>query len=243
METGKNMQDKLYNMLMQKDEITWQSIIYDLIRSGEMDPWNIDISLLTKKYLETLKTLKESHFLISGKVVLAAAILLKIKSDRLITEKIANFDSQLFSQGEIEDLDNFGENVERIRLLENPKLTIKTPLARKRKVSLNDLMGALQRALEVDQRRTLKRIREEEHLAKVKIPEKKVNISILIKDLYSRMLDFFSKKPTLTFSELVPSDRKEDKIMTFVPMLHLVNHGKIDVDQKEHFGEINIIKL
>lgn len=228
---------------MQKDEITWQSIIYDLIRSGEMDPWNIDISLLTKKYLETLKTLKEAHFLISGKVVLAAAILLKIKSDRLITEKIANFDSQLFSQGEIEDMDNFEDNVERIKLLENPKLTIKTPLARKRKVSLNDLMGALQRALEVDQRRTLKRIREEEHLAKVKIPEKKVDISVLIKDLYSMILDFFSRKSTLTFSELVPSGRREDKITTFIPMLHLVNNGKIDIEQKEHFGEINIIKL
>ena len=75
------MQDRIYNMLMQKDEITWQSIIYDLVRTGEMDPWDIDISVLSKRYLETLKTLKEAHFLISGKIVLAAAILLKIKSD------------------------------------------------------------------------------------------------------------------------------------------------------------------
>ena len=239
----KIMQDRLYNLLMQKDEITWQSIIYDLVRTGEMDPWDIDVSVLSKRYLETLKTLKEAHFLISGKVVLAAAILLRIKSDKLVTEKIANLDSQLFSQGEIEDLDNFEDNIERIKLLGNPRLTIKTPLARKRKVSLNDLMGALQRALEVDQRRTLKRLREEEHLSKVKIPEKKVDISVLIKELYTKISDLFSKKPTLTFSELVPGGRREDKIITFIPMLHLVNHGKIDIEQKEHFGEIDIIKL
>ncbi|MBS3163791.1 segregation/condensation protein A [Candidatus Woesearchaeota archaeon] len=113
------MQDRLYNLLMQKDEITWQSIIYDLVRTGEMDPWDIDVSVLSKRYLETLKTLKEAHFLISGKVVLAAAILLRIKSDKLVTEKIANLDSQLFSQGEIEDLDNFEDNIERIKLLGN----------------------------------------------------------------------------------------------------------------------------
>ncbi|MBU0929666.1 MAG: segregation/condensation protein A [Nanoarchaeota archaeon] len=237
------MQDKIYNMLMQKDEITWQSIIYDLIRSGEMNPWDIDISILSKRYLETLKTLKEAHFLISGKVVLAAAILLKIKSEKLLTENIANLDQHLFSQGETEEFSDFEDNIEKLRLLENPKLTVKTPLTRKRKVSMNDLMGALQRALEVDQRRTMKRLREEEHLSKVKIPERKIDISSLIKNLYDKILDFFNKKSTLTFSELVASERKEDKIMTFIPMLHLVNKGKIDIDQKEHFGEIDIIKL
>jgi len=230
-------------MLMQKDEITWQSIIYDLIRSGEMNPWDIDISILSKRYLETLKTLKEAHFLISGKVVLAAAILLKIKSEKLLTENIANLDQHLFSQGETEEFSDFEDNIEKLRLLENPKLTVKTPLTRKRKVSMNDLMGALQRALEVDQRRTMKRLREEEHLSKVKIPERKIDISSLIKNLYDKILDFFNKKSTLTFSELVASERKEDKIMTFIPMLHLVNKGKIDIDQKEHFGEIDIIKL
>lgn len=237
------MQDRIYNMLMQKDEITWQSIIHDLVRSGEMNPWDIDISLLSKRYLETLKTLKEAHFLISGKVILAAALLLRIKSDKLLTENIANLDQHLFSQGETEEFSDFNENLEKIKLLENPKLTVKTPLTRKRKVSINDLMGALQRALEVDQRRTMKRLREEEHLSKVKIPERKIDITLLIKNVYDKILDFFNKKPTLTFSELVASERKEDKIMTFIPMLHLVNHGKIDVEQKEHFGEINIIKL
>lgn len=236
------MQDRIYNILMQKDEITWQTIIRDLVRTGEMDPWDIDISILSKRYLETLKTLKEEHFLISGKVVLAAAILLKIKSEKLLTENIANWDNQLFSQGETEEFNEFEENVENIKLLENPKLIINTPLARKRKVSLNDLMHALQRALEVDTRRTMKKLRETEHLAKVKIPEKGVDISELIKNLYDRILDFFSKKPTLTFSELIPSQKKEDKIMTFIPMLQLVNKGKIDIDQKEHFGEIYISK-
>ncbi len=239
------MQDKIYNLLLDKDEITWQAILYDLVRSGEMDPWDIDISLLTRKYLDTLKDLKESNFLISGKVVLAAAILLKIKSERLLNEKIALFDKQLFysEEEEFSELNEFEEEAQRIQMLENPKLVMKTPLARKKRVSLNDLVGALQKALEVDQRRSLRKMREREHVERVKIPEKKIDITSLIKNLYENILNMFKKKEIISFGELMTSDRKEDKILTFIPLLHLVNQGKIDINQEEHFGEIYISKL
>ena len=234
------MQDKLYNILMQKDEITWQSLIYELVKTKQMDPWDIDVSLLAQRYLQALKKLKEANFFISGKVILAAAILLKIKSDKLLTENIANLDSQLFSKGEIEDL-AFEESIERIKLIENPRLTIKTPLARKRKVMLQDLMLALNKALEVDKRRTLRKIREAEAIAKLEIPEKKIDITSLIRDTYQKIIDFFTrKKEKLTFTQLVSSDRKEDKILTFVPLLHLDTQGKIDLQQQQHFGEIEI---
>ena len=39
-------QDRILNLLMQKDEITWQTILNDLIKSGEINPWDIDISIL-----------------------------------------------------------------------------------------------------------------------------------------------------------------------------------------------------
>ena len=44
----------------------------------------------------------------------------------------------------------------------------------------------------------------------------------------------------MLFSELIDSDRKEDKIATFVPLLHLTTQEKIDLYQKEHFGDIEI---
>jgi len=239
------MQDRLYNILLQKDEITWQSLIYELVRTGQMDPWDIDISLLAQRYIITLKDLKETNFFISGKVILAAAILLKIKSDKLLTEKIANFDEQLFGKEAIEELEDLGfnEQLDRIKLFENPKLTIKTPLTRKRKVSLQDLMGALQKALEIDKRRTMRKLREKEVISAMKIPEKKIDITQLIKDVYERVRNFFSSKKgdVLTFTALVNSDKKEDKISTFIPLLHLDNQEKINLIQEKQFGEINIL--
>jgi segregation and condensation protein A len=239
------MQERLYNILLQKDEITWQSLIYELVRTGQMDPWNIDVSLLAQRYIKTLKELQETNFFISGKVILAAAILLKIKSDKLLTEKLASFDEQLFGKEEIEELQDldFNEQLDRIKLFENPKLTIKTPLARKRKVSLHDLMGALKKALEIDKRRTIRKIREKEAVAHLKIPEKKIDLSKLIKEIYEKIKNFFvfKKGEVLTFKALVNSEKKEDKIMTFVPLLHLDNQEKINLIQEKPFGEINIL--
>jgi len=225
-------------MLMQKDEITWQNIIYGLVKSEEMNPWDVDVSLLAKKYLETIKSLKETNFLVSGKMVLASAILLKIKSDKLVSHNIAEFDNLLFSSDEeLEDVEEYLDNGKTID--EVPELVLKTPQPRKRKVSLNDLVGALQNALDFNEKRKIKK-EGEVILEKPSIPVKKIDISLLIKDLYERIKDFFMRSEKLTFSRLVSSDRREDKILTFIPLLHLSNQNKVDLEQKEHFGDIDI---
>lgn len=235
------MQDKLYNMLLQEDEITWQTIIYDLVKSEEMDPWDIDISSLAKKYLETVKKLKEMNFAISGKIVLASAILLKLKTRQLVEEDLARFENIINPP---EELDNeiYGD-VDLENLEENQIIVIpKTPQPRRRKVSVNDLVTALQKALEVNKRRVFRHMDDLRAIPRVEVPEKKIDITEVLKDLYSRIISFFKaggKK--LTFEEFVNSPRREDRIATFVPLLHLDTQRKIDLVQKEHFGEIEIL--
>jgi len=234
-----NSHDKLFNLLFEQDEVTWQSIMQELVKSEEMNPWDINISLFTKKYIETIKKLKELDFRISGKMLLAAAILLKIKSNKLVGEDIEYLD-KLISEQEDELLD-FEEELEPRKQEDIPKNLIpRTPQPRKRKVSIYDLMGALERALEVKRRRVLKSIPP----LNVEIPEKKRDISSVIKEIYGRIKVFFweHRKDRLTFSKLVPEDAtKEDKIFTFVPLLHLTNQRKIDIFQQQHFGEIDVI--
>jgi len=231
------MQEKLYNILMQKDEITWQTIIYDLVRTGEMDPWDIDISILSQRYTETIKTLQGHNFFLSGKVLLASAILLKLKSERLITEYIARLDNQLFPPEEF--LEESGDN-KKIVFDANPRLTIKTPQARKKKVSINDLISALEKAMEVNQRRIIKRAELERIPDNLIIPEKGININQLIKELYNKIINIFKKQQTLTFTQLVGNGNKEEKIRTFIPLLHLDTQEKINLNQEKAFEEINI---
>ena len=232
------MQDKLFNMLIQKDDITWKTIIYDLIRTEEMNPWDIDISLLVSKYLEIVRKFQETNFFISGKVLLAAALLLKIKSDKLVDEDIAGFDSMIFQ--EEEDFGELEDYIESPRGSYNfPKLAIKTPQTRKRRVNIRDLISALEKALEVDKKRALRKIASERFLFP-NIPEKKIDISELIKGLLEKIRSFFNKEETVTFNMVVGSDKREDRIQTFVPLLHLATQEKIDLDQKEHLGDIYI---
>src|SRR3989338_394945 len=233
------MQDRIFEMLLKEDEITWQTILYDLIKTEEMDPWDIDISILARKYIDTIKKLQEMNFAISGKIILASAILLKIKSQKLVEEDIARFEAIINPPEEEfipEGLDN-----ESLEALEENKIVIipKMPQPRRRKVSLQDLVGALQKALKVEQRRI---IRKEYDLdvPEVIVPEKKVNINELIDNIYNKILNFFKTENSLTFSKLAGSERREDRIATFVPLLHLDHQRKIDLLQDEHFGEIGI---
>ena len=51
MENVQSSSDIIYDILMQKDELTWQTLIQDLVKSEQMNPWDIDLSLFSQKYL------------------------------------------------------------------------------------------------------------------------------------------------------------------------------------------------
>ncbi len=231
--------DKILELLIDKDEITWQTIIYDLVKSEEMNPWDINVSLLTQRYMETIKKLKELDFRVSGKVLLAAAILLKIKSNRLIGEDLNQLDRLFASEDAEEEL--YEEEAEQPHLDEKPELIPRVPQPRKRKISVYDLVNALEKALEVKKRRVMHSIPP----TNINIPTKTRDITTVIKDVYGRIKLFFAKnsKGKLTFSQLIPSDSKEDKVYTFIPLLHLATppKRKIDLEQYRHFGEIDVM--
>jgi segregation and condensation protein A len=240
----KDSNDQIFSILFENDEITWQQMIYDLVSSEKMDPWDVDVSMLAAKFLDRLKELKQMDLKISGKVLLAAAILLRVKSTRFMEDDIGALDA-LISSASSEDDGLFeelieGEDGQPISLEGRPKIFPRTPQPRKRKVSVFDLVNALEKALEVYKRRPAKLdIRPD-----VKAPEKPRDISLVIKDVYVRITAFFNKKgekpPRLTFNLLLPKDTKEDKILTFVPLLHLDFQRKIDLNQDQHFGEIYV---
>src|SRR3989344_2784638 len=235
------MHDRIYDLLIKQDEITWQNIILELIKTEQMNPWDVDISLLAKKYLETVRKLQEANFFVSGKVLLASALLLRIKSDKLISEDIPNFDRVLFPPSE--QVSEEFEEIEEFRdIIEIPKLAIKTPQTRKRKVSVNDLLLALHKALETSHKKVMKKM-EERNYEHPEIPQKKIDITELIDNVYEKLLAYFESRQKVTFSRLVQSEKREDKILTFVPLLHLDNQLKINLEQKEHFGEIDIYKI
>ena len=236
------MQDQIWDLIFEQEEVSWKTILYDLVKSEQMNPWDINISLLTKKYIELVRKMQEHDLKVSGKIILAAAIMLKLKSSHLIDHDIFNLDKLLNQTDEALDdemLDDFEEALlSRHKDKQQFQLIPRQPQPRSRKVSIHDLVDALQRAME-SKKRTLAKQRP----VKYQLPKRKVDIMEIISDVYHKLMYYTKKKEAkkITFTQLLPNNAsKEDKIYTFLPILHLETQRRIETSQKVPFDEIQI---
>lgn len=230
-------QEQLYDILTSK-EPSWQAIIYELIHTEQLDPWDVDIALLANRYLQKIKELEEANFFISSKVLLAASLLLRIKSEILLNQYIKSLDEILFGKKEEKK-----QVLEKIEIDENelPELFPRTPLPRFKQVTLQELMSALNQAISTESRRIKREIsiKQAERLSQVDVPKSRVNIRDRIRQIYAKIIVFFSKKPEtrLGFTELVGKG-KEERLAAFLPILHLDSQQKVWLEQEKHFDEI-----
>ena len=244
----KTSKENVYDIIFKEEDVTWQSMIYELARAGKINPWDIDVSELAKEYLQILLKLKEMNFQLSGKVVLAAAILLKLKSDRLgLAQLLAltteNEDEPCSDEYDFEnellDQENSDEEEKHFK---KANLQPRIPGVRKRKVTLFELVSALKTAIDVDTRRRTRISQYHKDLPEQIKHIQKTDILERINQVYRQLVEFIKhlNKKTAQFTDIIPSKEKQDIIRTFVPLLHLANQRKIKIIQKEHFGNIYI---
>lgn len=228
------------DLLLNQDEISWKAILYDLVKTEQMNPWDVDISLLTQKFIQVIKEMQEHEFKISGKVLLAAAVLLKIKATYLIDNDISKLD-QLINQTNELDEDEIIDEMESRQKKDKQgyHLIPRNPQPRNRKVSIHDLVEALQQAM-ISKRKILAKQKP------TKFPynfDRKFDIMEVIKDLYHKITYYTrkDKKDTLTFTMLLPPNAgKYEKAHTFLPLLHLEHQQKVETEQRKPFDEIYI---
>jgi len=116
---------------------------------------------------------------------------------------------------------------------------IKTPAERKRKITIKELMKALEQALDIDYKREIKK-RDYAVFRNAELPKNIIDISEVIKSIYNKIISFFKRNEEVTFTKLIPSEKKEDKLYTFLPLIFLESEGKIQLEQEIPFGEIKI---
>lgn len=233
-------QDQIHDLLFNR-EVGWQEIIYDLINTEQLDPWNINILLLSDKYLEKVRAFEEADFFVSGKVLLAAALLLRIKSEILLNKYIKSIDEILFGKKETVP----ARVLERIELDELiPELIPKSPLPRFKKVTLQELMLALDKAIVTENRRIKKEIVNKNALRETafSLPQRKFSIGNKIKEIYSNLTKHFKedeKRKRISFEKFVEGT-KEDRLVLFSPLLHLDHQKKIWLEQENHLEDFYI---
>jgi segregation and condensation protein A len=240
-EGNKINHDQFYDLIT-GEEVSWQAIIYDLIKTEQLDPWDIDLAVLAEKYMEIIQQLEEANFFISSKVLLACALLLRLKSEILNNDYIKNLDEAMYGKK-----DEKKYVLERIELDEDelPILVPRTPMPRFKKVTLKELMSALNKAIETEGRRIRKDIRSkqaEKAILSVFPKETRVPLKNRIAEIMELINKHFKEleKKEITFNELAPTRKK--KLETFLPLLHLDTHEKVFLRQDNPFEEV-IIKL
>lgn len=249
-------EDKIYNVALNKDEINWKSFLYELIYKEGLNPWDIDLAVLTKKYLDALKDLKNIDFDISGKFLTIAVFLLKTKAESLVETDLRGFDREveLFKNSEnnleqdFEDLEELEQEFEAVEKKKKEKYALKfrNPIARKRKVNIFDLIKTLEKTFEQSNKRRanfLQRGGDVKYSGPL-YEKKPKDLKTLIEDLFDLITcELQGKSAHVTFSKISEGiDYKMGILEKFIPLLHLRNQNKVNLDQEEHFGEIKIHK-
>jgi len=226
--------------LISGNELGWQVIIYDLIKTEQLDPWDIDLGTLADRYIETIQLMEDADFFVSSKILLACSLLLRLKSEILINSYIQDLNNALYGRKEDKRTE-----IEKILINEDelPTLVPRTPMARHKKVTLEELMNALNHAIKTENRRIKREIkgRQAEKSALVVIPNGEfIPLKVRVKSIFGIVEHHIINQGNehIKFHELAPS--KEEQLAHFVPMLHLSNDGKIFLRQLKHFDEIHM---
>lgn len=233
-------QEQIHDILFSR-EIGWQEIIYDLINTEQLDPWDININVLAEKYLARIEKLEEADFFISSKVLFAAALLLRIKSEIILNKYIRSIDDILFGRKDKDE----PRALERIDLDETiPELMPRSPVPRFRRVTLQELISSLNKAIITENRRIKKEITNKNALfeSSFSLPKRKGSITEKIREIYDKIIAHLAeddKRHKVSFTDFV-GDNKEERLVTFSPLLHLENQKKIWLEQEKPFDEFHI---
>lgn len=143
-------------------------ILVSMAKSGKVDPWNIDIVDITDKYLAQLFQMKAQNLRLTGRTLLFAAVLLKLKSNILEGIDVLDFEDQVEDDFDYTDEYNeFGESENEyiarnnvVSLDEVLERRTSVRLNRSRVVTLKDLIRQLQFYEELERKRSLKNAHE-----------------------------------------------------------------------------------
>ncbi len=221
-------------------------ILVEMVKRGETDPWNIDVVEVADKFLQELEKAKKLDLRISGRVLLYAAILLRIKAEAL-TNEVLKTDEEL-----VPDEVDFGEffcaedsaGIEHVeednKVVEDEVISyLLTPHRKIRRfTTLKDLIDELKRAEEVHRRKKRRKKREERSEVKaiLETPHEE-NIEDTIAIVEEELKKLFSREHVLYFWEVVKGKNREDILSYYLSVLHLAFRQKLEVEQKRIYED------
>lgn len=211
-------------------EPSWEDVIVKIIAEEQMEPWNIDLIRLADNFLSYLKKMEQLDLRVPARFILIAAILLRMKSDILAPkpERILIPESNQ-------------EEDKMLRLLANvPPLQPPVKRIPLRNVTMDELITALRKAFEVKERREDRQRRTRQRIEEAIPIHQEEDITERIDKLLNNILNALTEIDKIEFSRLVKNWKREQIVEALIPLLHLSQEGKINLEQQELFKEIYV---
>ncbi|RQD82676.1 MAG: segregation/condensation protein A [Methanocalculus sp. MSAO_Arc2] len=229
-------------------------ILVRMAEQGEIDPWNIDIVLVTDRFLDELERRRELDLRISGRTLLYASILLRMKSDALI-ERLPDpegdetgeelDDDVLFFEGGSGE----GPHPGPIEALEREiQRRIRRKEYRTRPVTLYELITRLKLAEKEERRRQKRRhlpfddddlLTIAEDVIGIAHDEEFQEISTMI---YSTLLELDPAGSSPVPLSRIASEMGCPLYEVYIPVLYLMLDDRVDLSQEEFYGEIYVAR-
>lgn len=207
-------------------EATWKDILVELVHKNQLNPWDIDIIDIVGKYVEVVKGLKVMDLRVPANIILAASILLRLKSDMLEFNDVAP--DELAPDG-----------VTGRPYLSVDPLSIRLRLPPRRRVTLPELISALEEAMKLKE---FKAARLASAATEFPLILNRVDVEADIEALFILLTQHVDSSRMLTFSSLFELSHKADALLdVFIPLLFLANKNRIALIQEEFFGEIVVV--
>lgn len=236
------------------DQADGIEILVQMAKSGKIDPWNVDIVDITDKYLAHLFQLKAQNLRLTGRTLLFAAILLRLKSNVLEGIGLEQFDDSEQEEFEYEDEWTSEEEINTnnvISIDEVLQRRTSVRLNRSRMVNLKDLIKQLEFYEELDRKQALKNAHERAkrrvrsyarltaddivNLAHDEYIEKSVDM------LHENLKKIFETEEKVALTTLTLLGL--DKITAYIALLFLtaVPEAGIDLVQDDFYEELYVI--
>lgn len=229
-------------------------ILAALAKQGKIDPWNIDIADVADKYSAQVFQTKAQNLRCTGRVLLFAAILLKMKSDVLEGIDITNIVPENVSDTEITDdppddtmyipetnVISFDEVLQR-------RTSVR--LNRNRIVTLRDLIRQLEFYAQLDKKASLKsaherakrRVRNYSNLSADDIVNLAHDeyIKSGVEHLKANLEEILNRQDKIELNGLILLGM--DKITAYLSLLFLAQEGEYDLIQDEFYSDLYVVK-
>ena len=139
-----DVMDEKEIMKLITSDFSWEQVIYKVIAWEGLNPWDLDLKLLTDSFMKHLEKMDRLDFKIPAKYLIIAAVLLRMKSDHLHFLEVVTGAEEELPDLEAFEPDEMDYGAPQMEL--NP-ITAPPKRFAKRQVMVNELIGALRRAM------------------------------------------------------------------------------------------------